>query len=284
MRRWILAARPTTLIASISPVCLGMAFARTQGSCRWGVFCYTLSLAIALQIGANFANDYFDYMHGVDTPQRVGPVRVVQSGLIAPKQIRNVLIAWFIALSIACCGLLVLGGWSLGLLSCVALLCAWGYTGGPWPLSHLGLGEACAFPFFGSIALSATVYLQTTHYSWSALFLGITPGALAAALLLVNNLRDQDSDRVSHKRTLVVRWGARWGKVVFVMFLALALTPLVYFSAHGLCWVLPCIACLPTGTLAQQLIQAQTASQYSSLLPKTTRLFWLYTALLLIAL
>ena len=205
-RDWVAGARPRTLPAAVVPVVVGTAVASADGSVIWWRSLYALIVALAIQIGTNYANDYSDGIRGTDS-ERVGPVRLVASGLAHPREVRA---ASFCAFGIACVAglvlalattpwLLVVGG------GCVAA--GWFYTGGPRPYGYAGFGEVFVFVFFGLVAVIGTAYLSLGHVTALAVVAAVPVGLLATALLVVNNLRDIGSDRRSGKNTLAVRLG-----------------------------------------------------------------------------
>jgi 1,4-dihydroxy-2-naphthoate octaprenyltransferase len=207
LRSWILATRPRTLPACIGPVLLGNALAFAGGAGNWLIVATTLFCALTLQVSVNLANDYFDGVNGIDQPDRLGPVRVTQSGLLAPATVRN---GMLIALGVATASGLYLvwaGGWPLlvaGLLAIVALLA---YSGGPYPLASHGLGDAAVFVFYGPVAVAGTDYAHRGTTETLALWLSVAVVLPIVAVLVVNNLRDIPTDARAGKRTLAVRIG-----------------------------------------------------------------------------
>lgn len=212
---FFLAARPKTWSASICPVLIGAVIASLHCPINWTLLIYTLLFALFIQIGTNFANDYFDFMKNADTADRIGPKRAVQQGWIAPKtMLLSTGVIFLTALLFALPLMLKAGLWSFG----AALLCvSFGilYTGGPKPLGYLGLGEVLVFLFFGPVSVMGTYFLQTMQISWEAFFASIPPGLLSAAILVANNLRDEKTDRLANKNTIVVRFGRMFGQFVF---------------------------------------------------------------------
>ena len=208
---FFLAARPKTWIASLSPVLIGTAAASQNVALDGRVFFLTLLFSLFIQIGTNFANDYFDFLNGADTELRKGPKRATQEGWISPSAMRNATFAVFaLAFFVALPLMLRAGFWSFG----VAALCiAFGilYTGGPKPLGYLGLGELFVLVFFGPVAVWGAYFLQTGSSSGQVLLASLAPGLLSTAILIANNLRDEISDRAVGKNTLVVRFGHRFG-------------------------------------------------------------------------
>src|SRR5919201_2883595 len=205
VRIWIMAARLRTLPAAIAPVLVGTALAGTEGRFRVGGFIAALLGAIFIQVGTNLSNDYSDARRGADTEERLGPVRVTAGGLVPPRQ---VLVATYVSFGLAVlCGayLIYLAGWILLAIGAASILAGVLYTGGPRPYGYEGLGEVFVFLFFGLVAVTGSYFVQTERLIWEAFVLAVPVGLLAAAILLVNNIRDVDTDRRAGKRTLAVR-------------------------------------------------------------------------------
>lgn len=220
---WVLAVRPKTLFASLSPVILGLALAYIhQNSVKVIEAVLTIACALLMQIGSNIANDYLDSLKGVDTEKRLGPTRVTHSGLIPATQMRNALIIiLFLALLLGIY-LMWVGGPVIIAIGLLSLYFAYGYTGGPFPLSHNGLGEVAAFIFFGVVAVSGTVYLQTYQFHTIDFLMGMGPGLISATILAVNNLRDIETDRETNKRTIAVRFGETFQRRLCLVLIALS--------------------------------------------------------------
>ncbi|MFP5503793.1 MAG: 1,4-dihydroxy-2-naphthoate polyprenyltransferase [Candidatus Sericytochromatia bacterium] len=204
---WLLAARPRTLPASVAPVLVGAGAAFHDQAFALGPALAALVGAMLLQITSNFANDYFDHLKGADTEARIGPMRVTQAGLVTPAQIQ-LAIALTIALTLVVGAYLIaVGGWPIALLGLASIACALAYTGGPFPLAYHGLGELAVFLFFGPAAVVGAYWVQAQAVSPLAVALALPLGLWAAAILVVNNLRDADTDADCGKRTLAVRFG-----------------------------------------------------------------------------
>src|SRR5262245_773553 len=204
-----MAARPRTLPAAAAPVLVGTAYAGTLGTFRPLTFVATLLGALFIQIGTNLSNDYSDARRGADTEDRLGPVRVTAGGLVPPRQ---VLIATYITFGLAVvCGayLVYVAGPVLLLIGAASILAGILYTGGPRPYGYEGLGEVFVFLFFGIVAVAGSYFVQVEKLEWEAFALAVPVGLLAAAILVVNNVRDIDTDRRAGKRTLAVRLGRR---------------------------------------------------------------------------
>ncbi len=219
---WVLGSRPKTLPAAAAPVLIGSAAAFAEGGFQWLPALVTLLAALLLQIGANLANDYFDFIKGADQGERLGPTRVTQSGLLSPQAVRaGMWVTFFLA---ALCGIYLtwVSGWWIILIGILAILAAIAYTGGPFPYGYKGLGEVFVFLFFGLAAVGGTYYAQTQTITWLAVLSSFPVGLLICAILVINNLRDLENDRKSNKNTLAVKFGKHWAQQEFIAFLVLA--------------------------------------------------------------
>lgn len=204
LKALFLATRPKTWPASLSPVILGLAYSYSVSrEIYWPVAIVTLLCALALQISSNLINDYFDYKSGVDKSDRLGPMRMCSAGLVSPNQMKQaIVVAMSFALLLGI-SLMNNGGLPIIIIGIASLLGAYLYTGGPYPLSHLALGEVAAFIFFGPVAVWGTHFLQTKDYNLAAAIVGLIPGLFSAAIMGVNNLRDRASDSASKKMTVM---------------------------------------------------------------------------------
>ena len=210
---WLLASRPKTLAAGIAPVIIGTVLAWRDGQAHWGAAAVCLLAAMSVQIDTNFANDYYDFIKGADTAERIGPTRAVQAGLVTPAQMRVAFLLAFGLFLLISAGFAWWRGWPLLVLGVLAAASGVLYTGGPRPLGYLGLGDIFAFVFFGPVCVAATAFVQRGQLLPLDIVAGIQPGLLSVALLTVNNLRDVSGDAKAGKRTLAVRFGvtfARW--------------------------------------------------------------------------
>lgn len=217
---WLLAVRPATLTAAVAPVLVGAAAAGAEGEFRPLVFAATLAAALLIQAGANLANDLFDFERGADTEDRLGPPRVTQQGLISPAQVRAATYFAFGAAAVIGLYLALVGGWPILAIGVVSIAAGLAYTGGPWPLGYHGLGDVFVFIFFGLAAVLGTYYLQTDGVSAVAAATAVPVGLTVTAILVVNNLRDIETDQRAGKRTLAVRLGdqaTRWQYVLLVL-------------------------------------------------------------------
>jgi 1,4-dihydroxy-2-naphthoate octaprenyltransferase len=251
-KAWLLAARPKTLPAAVGPVMVGVALAYAGGAFVLGPALAALLGALLLQIGGNFANDYFDYFKGADTAARLGPPRATASGLIRPTEMRLGMVFTFGAATLIGLYLIAVGGWPVLVIGLASILAALAYSGGPLPFGYYGLGDLFVFLFFGLVAVCGSYYVQALALTWPVVVMAVAPGLLITAILVVNNLRDIDTDRQANKHTLAVLFGRRFTRLEYACLLLFAyLTPLVLWRAGEYSpWVL-----LPwlTGPLALSL-------------------------------
>jgi len=216
-RAWLLAIRPRTLAVAVGPVAVGTAVAHAGGVANPPVAGAALVAALLLQIGCNFANDVYDSEKGADTDDRLGPPRAVQLGLLGPDEMkRGMAIAFALAAGVGLY-LAAIAGWPIIAIGVVSILVAYAYTGGPYPLGYHGLGDLAVFLFFGVVAVVGSEFVQSLRWSWAALAASFPVGLLATAVLVVNNLRDIDTDGVAGKRTLAVRLGATGARVEYAV-------------------------------------------------------------------
>ena len=232
MNRWLLGARPRTLPAAVVPVALGAAAAVGVGGAVWWRSLGALVVSLALQVGVNYANDYSDGVKGTDAV-RVGPTRLVASGLAEAGDVKRAALAAFAVAAVVGLVLAAATSWWHLAVGAAALLAGWFYTGGPKPYGYLGLGELFVFVFFGLVATAGTTFVvveRTTAVAWLA---GCVAGCLACALLVVNNLRDIPTDREVGKRTLAVRLGDERTRWLYVLLLAASAALLVAVALAG---------------------------------------------------
>ena len=247
LRLWIIAARPRTLPAAIAPVLVGTALAGTEDVFRPLAFVCALIGSVFIQIGTNLSNDYSDARRGADTEERLGPVRVTAGGLVPPRQ---VLMATYITFGLAVlCGayLVYVAGPLLLAIGAASIAAGVLYTGGPRPYGYEGLGELFVFLFFGVVAVVGSYYVQVEGFEWEAFALSVPVGLLAAAILVVNNVRDIETDRRAGKRTLAVRLGRDRARTLFATMIGVAfVVPIVVWLAGGLsAWLLLTLAAFP---------------------------------------
>ncbi len=278
---WLDAARPRTLPAAIAPVLTGSALAWHDGRFNPAAAGLCLGFALLVQIGTNFANDYYDFIRGADTAARVGPRRAVAAGLVAPATMKRAMIAVFVAAFGCGLGLLAWGGPWLLAIGVASILSGIAYTGGPWPLAYIGLGDVFVFLFFGLVAVGGTYFVQAGRLTADAVLAGVPIGLLAANILVVNNYRDVETDAVAVKRTLVVRLGCGAARVQFAVSLAVALVMPLLFLARGYrLWCLLPLLLLPLArSHVRRLLESKTPSELIALLGDTGKLLALYALL-----
>ncbi|MGZ6098296.1 MAG: 1,4-dihydroxy-2-naphthoate polyprenyltransferase [Myxococcaceae bacterium] len=233
LRTWLLAARPKTLTAAVVPVVVGTGLAMGQGMAVLWPALAALAGAMLIQIGTNHTNDYYDFRKGADTHERVGPTRVTQSGLISPSTVLAAGAACFALAMLVGVSLVLRCGWPFVAIGLASVLAGWAYTGGPYPLGYHGLGDLFVMVFFGLVAVPGTFYaqaLQLVPAVWPA---AVAVGATGTMILVVNNLRDADTDARAGKHTLVVRFGRSFGRAEYVTLLGVALAMPVLMVAAG---------------------------------------------------
>ena len=230
---WWLALRPATLAAAVAPVLAGTAVAVHETGARPWAGLAALVIALALQIGVNLANDYSDFVRGADTPERIGPLRASASGIVAPERVRLAAIASFAVAGITGVALSLATDWRLIFVGAACLLAAWLYTGGPKPYGYLGLGEVFVFIFFGLVATIGTVYVQELRATPLAVLAGCGIGFMATAILVLNNIRDIETDAAAGKRTLATRIGRRPTLVLLLLLVCAAFAvPIVILATR----------------------------------------------------
>ena len=233
LRTWLLAARPKTLTAAVVPVVVGTGLALGQGMAVLWPALAALAGAVLIQIGTNLTNDYYDFRKGADTHERVGPTRVTQSGLIAPQTVLTAGASCFALATLVGVSLVARGGWPFVVIGLASVLAGWAYTGGPYPLGYHGLGDLFVMVFFGLVAVPGTFYAQALRLVPAVWPAAVAIGATGTMILVVNNLRDLDTDARAGKHTLVVRFGRSFGRAEYLGLLLLALAMPVTMVALG---------------------------------------------------
>jgi 1,4-dihydroxy-2-naphthoate octaprenyltransferase len=239
-RIWLMAARVRTLPAAIAPVLVGTSLAGFAGVFHPLRFLAALVGAIFIQVGTNLSNDYSDARRGADTEDRLGPVRVTAGGLVPPQRVLVATYASFGVAVLAGVYLIAVAGWALLLVGAASILAGVLYTGGPRPYGYEGLGEVFVFLFFGIVAVAGSYFVQVKHLNWEAFALAVPVGLLAAAILVVNNVRDIDTDRRAGKRTLAVRLGRERTRQLFaaMVYGAYVLAPITWLFGPLSGWLL----------------------------------------------
>ena len=213
---WLEATRPKTLPAALCPVMVGSSMAYHDGLFHWIPSLICLCFALLIQIGTNFANDYLDGVKGTDTEARIGPRRAVASGSVRPLAMRRAALTVLALAFILGLSLILYGGWWMLLVGASSVICAWLYTGGPYPLAYNGLGDLFVILFFGLIAVGCTYFVQALQITVDALLLGLACGLVINNILVVNNYRDLEEDTLASKRTMVVMMGRRFAQIQYL--------------------------------------------------------------------
>lgn len=279
---WLMAARPKTLTAAAVPVIVGTALAYSQGKFVGSAALAALLVAFFIQIGTNFANDLFDFKKGADDEERLGPTRVTSAGLVTPRQIA---IACAVAFGLAFLSglyLVALGGWALLALGVLSILSGVAYTGGPFPLAYNALGDVFVFIFFGLVATVGTYYVQALALDPMAFWYATTVGALSTAILIVNNLRDVDTDSKHGKTTTAVLLGkqkTRWFYVSMVL-LAYAVPVTAWLTGRAEAGVLLALGSLPVAFISTRNVWKRQGRELNLVLGQTSLLL-LATSVLL---
>lgn len=281
-QKWFLAIRPKTLPASVTPVLVGSAIA-----CRDGNFSFLPAVAallgsLLLQIGVNLANDYFDFKKGYDTPDRIGPVRVTASGIIALETMKKAIVLVFSSVVLVGIYLIWVGGWPIMVIGVASILAALTYSGGPYPLASHGLGDVFVFIFFGLIAVSGSYYVQTLTLTPYVVAAAFPVGCLITAILVVNNLRDIWTDAQVGKRTLAVRIGEKGSRFEFAGLISVAFvaTMILWHMTGRSIWLLLPLASIPFAVRTLKRLLHSRGPVLNEVLASTAYLSFLYGILL----
>lgn len=278
---WLSAARPRTLPAAAAPVLVGMAVAAHDGFFNLGPALAALVGALLIQIGTNFANDVFDFQKGADTQARLGPTRATQAGWVTPRQMLAATALTFGLAVLVGAYLVWVGGWPVVIIGVLSILSGLAYTGGPFPLGYNGLGDLFVFIFFGLVAVMGTYYVQAGVVSALAVWAAIPVGLLATAIIVVNNLRDVDTDRKAGKRTLAVRFGVAWVRAEYRLLLVAAyMAPVAaWLSGQAPAGALLAWLSLPLAVRLIRAVYTQTGKALNPVLGGTGQLELVYGGL-----
>jgi 1,4-dihydroxy-2-naphthoate octaprenyltransferase len=283
MKKWILAARPKTLTAAFVPILVGTALARVLGYApKWDLSLFAALSAFAIQIGTNLFNDAIDFAKGTDNETRIGPQRVTQSGLLSHRTVMLGGALSFLLAALFAIPLLIAGGKVILVIGILSLICGYAYTGGPFPLAYLGLGELFVILFFGLAAVGGVFYLQTgILWDLRPLVAGIQIGFLSTVLLAINNLRDREGDSKTHKKTLAVRFGKTFARREIA---CLAIVPSLlglFWILHGALWAgfLPLLT-IPLGVhISMNVARTEPSAAYNRFLGQSALLHLLFGVL-----
>lgn len=281
VRTWIMASRPRTLTAAIVPVVVGTAVAVRDRVFNPWVALAALFSAVMIQIGTNLANDLFDFKKGADTHTRLGPTRVTSAGLLTPREVEIGM--WVVFGLAAASGLYVIyvGGWPMLVIGVASILAGVAYTAGPFPLGYNGLGDLAVFIFFGLVAVLGTYYAQARAVTLGAVLAAVPVGALATAILVVNNVRDADTDRAAGKRTLAVLLGRGAARAEYAVLLTLAYAaPLALWLLRGASvWALLPLLTLPVAVRLARVVITTEGPALNRALAGTAQFLALYGVL-----
>jgi 1,4-dihydroxy-2-naphthoate octaprenyltransferase len=285
MNPWILAARPRTLGAAIVPVAAGCALAFSAAGFDPLASALALICAVLIQIATNYFNDAIDHAKGADTAERLGPVRATSAGLLSARAIMTGGAVCLILAAVLAIPLVLHGGWPILALGIVSLFLAYAYTGGPFPLSYLGLGEIFVVLFFGVFAVTGTFFLNTLEFSRGAVLAGLQIGLLSSVLLAVNNLRDLETDRAAHKRTLAARFGLTFARRENASLVIAPFVVGILWLLLGYLWafLLPLMTLPLAWWLARACLEAQPARETNQLLAQAAALHASFGLLLALA-
>jgi 1,4-dihydroxy-2-naphthoate octaprenyltransferase len=271
---WIEAARPKTLIASISPILIGNAIAYSHKEWSLSVLLSTLVAALVIQIGTNYVNDYADAESGKDTPLRKGPRRLTSSQIITPRAMKRAAFCAFSLAFLASLFLIYVGGYPIAFLTLISIALGYLYSLSRFSLSSTGTADLFVLLFFGVLATGFSAYLQTGFYLKEAFLAGLAPGCLSVAILTVNNLRDYEEDRLTHKKTLIVRFGKKIGHFEYLIAIYVAtMTPLFLLKGHELS-ILASVALLFALPLIRKVFESK---DLPNVLSKTGMFLFIYT-------
>jgi len=286
MSPWIAAARLRTLPAAAVPVAVGTACAHASGHVAWGPAVAALGGSLAIQIGTNFANDVFDAEKGADGPDRVGPLRAVSAGLITASAMKRAMALAFLVAAAFGLYLTLTSGWPIAVVGIISILAGIAYTGGPYPLGYNGLGDIAVLAFFGFVAVCGTTYVQTSSIPCIAWWSALPVGALATAILVVNNVRDRVTDARVGKRTLAVRFGRTGALVEYAALLVVAYAvPIGLAICHSSPWPALPLLTLPLALVRMRaLLAAVSGPEHNACLAATAKLLALHGLLFAVGL
>lgn len=282
-RALILTARPKTLAAAVVPILVASSLVFAEGKAFvWWISLCALMSSIFIQIGTNFVNDALDFIKGADGETRLGDARACQSGWFKPKQVLAMGLGCFALAMAFGLPLVMVGGWPIFWIGIVSLCMGYAYTGGPYPLAYVGLGDLFVILFFGIVAVGGVFYLHTHTYPLGALISGVQVGLLATVLIAINNLRDLDQDREINKRTLAVRLGPKLGRLEVLLLILVAFSLNLFWLGRGdwLAFLLPMFALPPSIRVVMNLLRSEASREYNGLLARAALVHMLFGVLL----
>ncbi len=281
-RIWLLASRPKTLLAAFVPVTVGASLAYHEQQIHYQATLAALICSILIQIGTNFTNDLFDFIKGADNSERIGPIRVLNAGLVSEEQMKLAIWLTFGSAFLIGLYLVYLGGPIILIIGILSIIAGIAYTAGPFPLAYNGLGDVFSFVFFGIVGTVGTYYVNTGEFSIEALLASLPVGALVTAILVVNNYRDVDQDQIAGKRTLAVIFGKQFARFEYLLLLTIAyVIPLLLVLNYNLDgWLLLPYLTLPVAVRLIKMLFINSGVQLNKTLELTAKFSALYGLLL----
>lgn len=285
-RYWVLAARPKTLPASVAPVLVASALAWHDGLFRWQPALICFLFALAAQIVSNFLNDYFDFVKGSDRDDRLGPQRAVANGWIRPK---SMLWGAVLLMGIACllgCLVIYYAGWQMIGVGIAVCLGVFFYTAGPYPLAYRGWGDVCVVVFYGLIPLGFTYYVQTLQWTMPVTLCGLAVGFVTTNILVANNYRDREQDRISDKRTTIVRFGEKFGRYFYLFngLAAVAVCSFLFLYEKPYAAFLPVLYLIPHWLTWKKMCRIREGKELNVILGESSRNLLVFSILIIIGL
>ncbi len=281
LKNWVLASRPKTLPAAISPIIIGSSIAYYDGKFSFVAALIALICSLLIQIGTNFVNDLYDHLKGSDSEERVGPTRTLATGLVSIHEMKLAIYITFGVTFLLGLYLVYLAGWPILLVGILSIASGYAYTAGPYPLAYNGLGDIFVFVFFGFVATVGTYYVQALQLTELIFISSIPAGLLITNILVVNNYRDIDEDRRSNKHTLAVKFGDRFSRIQYLLQLLIAyLIPVVIFISYEIDIVilLPLLT-IPMGIKLFQMLFILHGQELNRTLELTAKLSVIFSIL-----
>ena len=279
---WLLAVRPKTLWAAVAPVIIGTAMAYESGSFHLGAALAALLGSVMIQVGTNLANDYFDFKKGADSQREFGPVRVTQAGLVSQSEIKTAMVLAYALAFLSGIYLVYLGGWPIVVIGLLSITFGILYTATPLALGYSGIADVFVLIFFGPVATGGTFYVQTLEINTAVILAGLAPGLFSVAILTVNNLRDIETDRIVHKKTLAVRFGANFAKAEYITAVITAtLIPLIIYlttNEHFKATIAAAVIFLTLRPI-RKVLSSENETRLNSVLAETAQILLLYSLL-----
>ena len=280
LKKWIIATRPNTLFASISPVIIGTSMAYADSLFHLPSALMAATGAFFIQIGTNLANDYYDFIHGVDSSDRLGPLRVTQAGILDPDSVKRAFIIAFFIATLSGIYLIWRAGLPILIIGLLSILFGLTYTAGPFPLGYYGLGDPLVIIFFGPVAVGGTYYVQALSIKDYVLIAGLAPGFISNAILTVNNLRDIETDKRAGKKTLAVRFGKGFARAEYLLSLFIPFIIPFFLISKNHCWhLICCLSFLLCISCIKVILFEEPGLIYNKVLKNTASMLFIYSLL-----